>query len=247
MIVDHQRRFMQVLLDAEPPAEALEKLGGLPERWLTYRHMVRRRMQGMIKSGLPRTVTALGDARYQATYDAWLDEAPPRTRFIREIVPAFADFAIPRWNADKDVPRWVIELGRLEAAKWEVGYIDVPWPEEPGEFTFEKMAVMNPTLRQLRFDHPVQKELEAGQTKYTPKATAVMIYRKSEDDRLYTWVPNALSADLVDGWLAGAETVADVVKRVCAKHDTAITEKFIESLGGMLADFIEQGIVLGGK
>lgn len=247
MIVDHQRHFMQVMLSAEPPAEALEKLGGQPERWLTYRDMVRRRMRGMIRAGLSRTTAAIGEPAYEATYEAWLDDAPPRTRYIREIVPAFAAFAIPRWVADEEVPGWVVDLARLEAAKWEVGYIDVEWPEAPGDFAFEKVAVMNPTLRQLRLDHPVQKKLDEGETAYAPKATAVMVYRKQEDDRIYTWFPNALSADLVDGWLAGDAPVTEVVKRVCADHDTAITEEFIESLGGMLAEFIEQGMVLGAR
>jgi hypothetical protein len=246
MIVDHQRRFFGVLLSAEPSEDDLAKLGGQPERWLLYRDMIRKRMRNMIKSGLPRTVEALGADRYLTSYDAWLAEAAPRARYIREIIQEFAEFAIPRWAADDSGPKWLPELARFESTWWHVGYENVVWPSSVGEFAFEKRAVMNPTLRLMRFGHRVHEKLSEGETEYPAKNCAVVVYRRPDNDRIFSWVPNALSADLIEGWLKGDEIVADVVKRVCEARDVTIDQKFIESLGTMLADFIERSIVLGG-
>jgi len=246
MIVDHQRRFMSVLLAAEPSEDDLKKLGGLRERWLLYRDMVRKRMRNMIKAALPRTVAALGQEKYVALYDAWLDEVAPRTRYIREIVPAFAEFAIPRLNADKDAPRWLGELARYESTWWLVGYDDALWPDEVEEFAFETRPVMNPTLRVLRFEHRVHEKLPEGETDYPVKPHGVVLYRNRDTDKIFAWVPNALSTDLIEGWAEGKDSVADVVKRVCEAREVPIDPKFIESLGTMLADFIQRTMILGG-
>jgi hypothetical protein len=247
MLVDYERDFVSILFDAEPSERAIERLGGLRERWLLYRDMVRSRMQKMIENGLPRTVKALGDERYGAMYAQWLAESPPRTRYIREIVPAFVAFATPRWNADESVPRWAIELAEYESTRWVVGQEHVEWPSDVSEFTFEKIAVMNPTLRLLRFEHRVSDPLPEGATDYERKKTAVIVYRRPDNDRIGAWIPNALSADLVEGWLREDASVAEVVKRVCAEKCAPIDENLVESLGTMLAGFLEKGIVLGGR
>ncbi len=247
MIVDHQRTFMNVLLSAEPSESDLEKLGGLRERWLLYRDMIRKRMRNMIAVGLKRSVGAIGEARYHQLYDAWLDEGQTRTRYIREIVPMFADFAVPRLEADPKVPRWAIELLRYEATRWLVGYEDIAFPEEVADFAFEKAPVMNPTLRLLRFEHRVHQQLEEGATQYAPSKCAVAVYRSRDDDKIYSWVPNPLSADLLEAFLAGDEPVTTVVQRVCGARGVLIDEKFIESLGTMFADLISRTMVLGSR
>ncbi len=247
MIIDHQRRFMNVLLSAEPSDDDLRELGGLKERWLLYRDMIRKRMRNMIAVGLKRTVAALGEERYHALYDAWLDEGAPRTRYIREIVPLFAEASIPRLEADEDVPRWAAELMRYEATRWLVGYEDVAFPEDYEEFAFEKTAVLNPTIRLLRFDHRVHRPLSEGETEYAQAPCAVAVYRNRVDDKIYSWAPNPLSADLLEGFLAGDAPVTEVVKKACEARGVAIDAKFIESLGTMFADLISRTMVLGSR
>jgi hypothetical protein len=238
---------MSVLLAAEPSEDDLRELGGLRERWLLYRDMIRKRMRGMIASGLPRSVEALGKARYGAHYDAWLDEAAPRTRYIREIVPAFADFLLPRLAADGKLPRWLPELVRYEATWWRVGYADAAWPTDASELSFEKRPLLNPTATLLRFEHRVHEKLPEGETDYPPSPTAALVYRNRDDDKIYTWVPNPLSADLIDAFIAGEESLTDVVKRVCAARDVSIDAKFVESLGTMLADLVSRTVILGSR
>jgi hypothetical protein len=236
---------MNVLLSAEPSESDLEKLGGVRERWLLYRDMIRKRMRKMIAVGLGRSVAALGEERYHALYDAWLDAGETRTRYIREIVPMFAEFAVPRLNADKDVPRWAVELVQYEAARWLVGYEDVAFPEDVGEFAFEKVPVLNPTLRLLHFEHRIHEPLEEGAPEYPHSPCAVAVYRNRDDDKIYRWVPNALTADLLEGFLEGEEPVTEVVKRVCEARAVPIDAKFIESLGATFAKLITRTMVLG--
>lgn len=247
MIVDHQRRFMNVLLSAEPSEDDLSRLGGLRERWLLYRDMVRKRMRNMIRVALRRSVDAIGEGRYVELYDAWLAEEAPRTRYIREIVPAFTEHALPRLGADPKVPRWALELMKYETARWLVGYEDAAPPAEVSDFDFEKTPVMNPTLRLLRLAHRVHEPLNEGETDYADSACAIAVYRNRDDDKIYTWVPNALSADLIEGFLASDAPVTDVVRRVCEARGVSIDPKFVESLGSMFADMISRTMVLGSR
>jgi hypothetical protein len=247
MIVDHQRRFMSVILSAEPSEDDLRELGGLRERWLLYRDMVRKRMRNMIASGLPRSVALLGTEAYGAHYDAWLDEVAPRTRYIREIVPAFADHVVPRLARDPNVPRFIPELVRYEATWWRAAYDDSPWPTDVEELAFEKRPVLNPTVALLRFEHRVHEKLREGETDYAPSPVAILVYRNRDDDKIYTWVPSALCADLVEGFLHGEVSLTDVAKRISEARGVAIDAKFVENLGTMLADLVTRTVLLGSR
>jgi hypothetical protein len=58
---------------------------------------------------------------------------------------------------------------------------------------------------------------------------------------------NPLAADLLQAWRRGEDTVAESVQRVAAAHGTEIGPAFIEKLSALMADFITQGILLGGR
>jgi hypothetical protein len=243
-LADTQRAFSRVLL-ARSPAEAdLSSLGGMRERWLLYRDMVRTRMRKMIATGIPRTVTALGEDAYGDLYDGWLDEAQPRTRYIREIVPAFVAFAIPR--IERDARGFLADLARFESARWEVGYLDVSVPVDLAELSFEHPVTLNPTLRLLRLSHAVHAEPDPAGA-YEAKPTTLLVYRRLDDDKTAWWSPTPVYADIVEGLLAGTASITDVVKAAAEKHSVAIDPPFVETLGSTLAMLVERTVILGGR
>jgi hypothetical protein len=243
MLVDTERRFIRICFTREPREDDLAALGGIRDRWLLYRHMVRARLRTMIESALKRTVPALGEGAWHGWFDRWLDEAPPRTRYIREIVPELVAYCLPRWESDTTIPAWVPELARLEAARWEVGYADAPLPVA-GELSFEKTAVLTPHVRVLRASHAVHRT----QASYEPEPGAVhlVVYRRP-DDRTAVWAVDDFTAALVEGLAPGNRNVTDTVKAAAAELDIPIDEKLVQRIGAVLAELVSRGILLGAR
>lgn len=241
MLIDVERRFVRVCFAKEPREDDLTALGGMRDRWLVYRHMVRARLRGMIANALVRTVAALGEEAWNAWFDRWLDEAPPRTRYIREIVPELLDYCLPRWERDPSVPPWMIELAKLEVTRWEVGYTDAE-PPEAGELAFEKVPVLSPAVHVLRFAHPVHEKHET----YAENPTWLCVYRRA-DDKTAVWAIDAFTAGILESFAAGDRTITDTVKSVAAQLEIPLDEKLVQRIGTVLAELVQRGILLGAR
>lgn len=239
-LIPRQQAVARVCFAAEPSSQDLEALGA-PERWLLYRTMVRDRLRDMISAGLPRTIALVGKPAFHDAFDRWLDRAPPRTRYIREILPAFVSFSLPSWTTDDTRP-WTADLARYETARWEVWYQEDP-PRETVEFSFDRRPAVNPALRVVRLGHPVHDErtLDAP---YPAEPVQLALYRTPEH-RVDIWVLNAMAADLLEAWQAGDRTVTETVRGVAERRGIQLGPSFVEKLSEMIAQFLQKGILLG--
>lgn len=80
-----QRALARVCLAAALPDVALALLEGDTARWRVYRDLVRNRLWAALVEALPRTLAAAGAERFGGWFTRFLDEAPPRTRYLREL------------------------------------------------------------------------------------------------------------------------------------------------------------------
>lgn len=235
-----QAAFARLCFSFEPSEEDLKALGALRDRWLLYRDMVRSRLRRMLNAGIPRTVAALGEAEYGAWFDRWLAERPPGTRYIREIVPEFVAFALPRWGQ----PAWVDDLLRFETARWEVGYLDAPAPSVT-DFAFENAPVPNPALRRLRLRHRVHEAKKPGPNGYEKVATCLCVFRRPSTDRIATWVLTERAMDWMDAFCDGEGPTTARIQKVAAARGETIDPTYVEALGATVADFLENELLLG--
>ena len=97
-----QQAFARICFDPSPSPDDLALLHDADERWLLYRDMVRSRLIGMVRSGLPRSSELLGDTRLEASVASWLAGGGPRSRFIRQIVDEIVEHALPTWSEGKE-------------------------------------------------------------------------------------------------------------------------------------------------
>jgi hypothetical protein len=244
VLTEHERNFTRVCFAQSPPEDALEALGARRDRWLLYRDMVRARLRRMIEAGLPRTVEALGRPAYGKWYDRFLDEAPPRSRYIREVVPEFVAHVKPRWKEDSTIPAWVCDLAEYELAKWEAGWVEGE-VIDAGELTFEKIPVVNPTLRTLQLRHRVHEKLPLG-ADYPEQPVILGVFRR-EDDKVSTWVLTERTLWLLQELTRGELTTTEAAKKMAAERGLAIDEKFATMIGSTLADLLESGMLLGAR
>ncbi|MGE0784129.1 MAG: putative DNA-binding domain-containing protein [Sandaracinaceae bacterium] len=237
-----QRAFTRICFDREPSDADFAVLHDDRERWMLYRGMVRRRLLGMLRQGLPKTAALLGP-RFDDASVAYLAEHAPKTRFIREIVHELVEHALPRWREDPSLPAHLTDLVRYEDTKWRVGARE--WPATPAlseELDFEGRAVMNPTALDVGLDHRVDKDAMApARLRETHRA---IVYRKPGSGRIHTYVLNRIGAELYDAWRAEPSFAAGA-RAVLTANAREPDARFIDGMAQILAEMVEHSIVLG--
>ncbi|MCA9576978.1 MAG: DNA-binding domain-containing protein [Polyangiales bacterium] len=233
----YQEAALRVFFDPSPSEDDLTALGS-PERFRIYRNMVRHRLDKVVRAALPRTLRALGDDATAALLTEFFAEAPPRTRWFREVPEHFGAFALARFS--DDLPAHVPELCRFELARWTVQHLESEPAAPVVPLSFELPPATTPALRRLRVQHRVDRR---GDTP-TPEPANLAVYRRL-DDRPSTWVLNDIAAALLDAFVDGEGTLAERVQAVTKARDVAIDETFLERLSALLADFVERGVLLG--
>ena len=233
-LADYQAAVTRVCFDAEPRPADLAQLGH-ESRWLTYRSMVRARIERIMRTALPKSVHQLA-ATFDTLFAGWLAEESPRSPLYRELPLAFARYLEKRVEEPA-----LKERLRYEATCWRLRSAAVATPEID-ELSFEAPIVMNPAMELLAFEHRVHVKGEA-----TADPTHLLVYRAA-DFRVVTLEMNALGFALVQGWCADDErTLAESVKHTLASLGEESGPRFIDSLGTMLADYLERGVVLGSR
>ncbi len=246
-LVEVQRAFTRLCMDATPAEADLALLHAPRERWLLYRRMVRARLFAMVRSGLPRTVETLGKARFDAAMRDYLAAGGVRSRFIRDVVNELAEHALPGWEADPALPPHLGDLVRYEATKWAVGSVeDTATEPTADELDFEGVPVHNPTIRattiRFRVDRTDERRDEPLDAPHR-----VLLYRRPDDARVHGYVLDPKASALYDAWCAPDRSFADGVRAVLAERGQAPEPTFVESMAGLLAGLVERSIILGSR
>lgn len=242
-LAEVQAAITRVCFDDEPRAEDLALLEGDAERWRLYRRMVRHRLIDMMRAGLPRAAELLGPERFHGSASRYLAEGGPRTRFIREVVHELVEHASPRWALDPSLPPHFAELVRYEEAKWRVASMPAEVPEA-GELDFEAPMVWNPVLVSVPLRHRVDKDAAAPVQLEQPHVA--LVYRKPGQPNVFTYVVNDVGSRLVAAWRGGLSG-ADGARAVLAELGRPADARFVEGMASVLADLVEQRIVLGSR
>lgn len=242
-LAETQRAFTRICFDEEPRPEDLALLHSPDAGWLLYRGMVRGRLFGMMRTGLPRTAELLGDERFDAAMSSYLAESGPHTRFIRNVVHELVDHALAGWQQNADLPKYLSDLVRYEAAKWKVASLE--WdaaPQLTEELDFEGIPVWNPTIQTVQVEHRVDKECVELEEPHL-----LIVYRKAESPRIFTYVLNAVASELFEAWQIPDRSCADGVRAMLASSERGPDARFIDGMAGVLAGLVEETVVLGSR
>lgn len=244
-LIDLQRSVVEVCFGLEPRAEQLAALGN--ERiFRIYRDAIRKRLRAELGVAFKRTFATAGEAAVERAFAHFLDDSPPRTRFFHAVVGSFAQSAVPFFEREPGLPSHVADLCAYEAALWAVADLPDSLSEQVLEFGFDKQAVLAPALRLLALRHAVHvtPEPELG---YAPGAYYLCVHRRPEEKRARPWTLNAVSFELMQRFVTDGTTVAEAVQQVAALRGIAVDQNFLDGLCTVLADFIERGVILGGR
>lgn len=242
----YEDALARVCLAEAPAAADLAALGGAPERWLLYRRMVRNRFGDFIAAALPRTRAALGAARFEACVAAFLASAPPSTRYLREVSPAFVRYLETARPPAVAEPAWALDLARYEAARAEAAYLPADADDAAiTEFELERVPALTPVHRLVRVGWDVDRPTpDAG---HAPEPRALLVYREPATDRVATLALSPTAAALVEHMARGDRTTTACIERVVAAHGGAPDPAFLESVATLLADLLDRGVLLGAR
>lgn len=238
------RALRRVCFAPEPDPADLARLG--EGRWSLYRNLVRSRIVGALAEALPRTVDAAGAERFNRWVARWLDESPPRTRYVRELMPQFVGW-LDRLG-EGDLPACFDDLLRYEVALHAVGLAADPSPDSlrAAPFEMHRPARFHPVLRRLDLQWPVharrcEADADAGES-----PSAVLVYRDARRFHAETLALSPVAARVLDAMREGG-AVTDAVQRALAAEELHASAAFVESFADLLADLMERGVLLGAE
>lgn len=240
---DTQRTLARVCLAPAPDDRDVAALGDRPARWHLYRALVRNRLLEVLGDALPGTRRALGDAGLASCAAAFLDRAPPTTRYVRELSIAFARFleahpaAVPTGAAP-----WAVDMARYEAAVMH-GHVALDPPDDPSvtEFDMALAPALCPAQRFLRVSWSVHRaEPATGEW-------ALLVHRAPVTDAVETLELTPIAADIYERFTRGDRSVTACAEGALAARGAGADPVFVESFAGLLGDLIERGVILGGR
>lgn len=241
-LAERNAAITRLCMALEPADEDLDRAGDR-ERWLLYRSMVRTRLEEVCRTAFERGVPALGDERFLNLFARWLDAEGPRTAYFWHVPLEMMRFAMARLE-EEGIDAAVLELLRFEGTRWRTR--NEPFPDAPpaDALAFERPIVLNPTLVQLDVAYPVHE----GTPPFPAEPTRLLLFRAPRIEELCTWTLNPFAAALVERCRAVPdEALADAIRAVADARGSTMDAGLIDSLGELLAQFLEHGIVLGGR
>lgn len=228
-----------------PDHAALAEVG--PRRLLVYRSLVRTGLYDVVKAFLPRTAARLGDAGLSRAFDAWLHEAPPRSRVLRDVPGEFALWARGAWPADPDVPAELVDLARLEILESEVEAADDPPPPDElvPELRLDLPLVLSGALRIASFDHAVHELPRDEDDRSAPARTptTLLLYRDA-DEHVRTMTLSPLARAVLQRLLEG-RTVADAIPTGAAEAGETVDDALLGRISVLLTDLAEREVLRG--
>ncbi len=239
---DLKRRLARVCFDAAPSADDIAALGDDPARWMLYRAMVRGRFVDTFIEALPRFAAALGRERLTRAVDAWLAEAPPATRYVRELSIEFARFieAAPH-RLDGAAP-WALDAARYEAAVMRCHVALDASRDGVTDLDMALPAALSPAQRLVRASWSVHLDGEPA-----PGPLALVVYRAIGTDAIETLELTPVAADIYEAMTDGARSLTDCATSALARNDSAAGQLFIETFANFLGDLIDRGVLLGSR
>jgi hypothetical protein len=210
-----------------------------------YRTLVRRGLADILRFMLPRTAAHLG-AIWDREVARFLDEALPRSPYLRDAAFEFVARAAPRWAEDPEAPPHIVDLARFELLGFEVTNApDDPPIEAPAPLALDRRVALSSAARFVRFRFAVHALPEDESSLDPPAAepVALCMYRDAEhDNRTLALTPSA--AEIFSRLLAGA-TLGEAVSGAAEACGAALDEPFLRGAASLLEDFTARGIVRG--
>lgn len=219
--------------------------GGLA-RLGVYRKLVRHTLRDAVWMAIPRVMARLGVV-FDETFDRFLAERAPRTRYLRDVTVELLEWSIPQWRRDERVPAYIVDLARHESVQIEIGAM-------PAERVEVRDAALDPdrgvafiaASRVLRYAFAVHElaDDETDRTLPAERSTTLFVYRNPEHEVRYLEL-TPLAAAIIERLRGRGASLGDAIRDACTELSHPLDAAVLEGTARVLADLAERGALLG--
>ena len=231
-----------------------------PPRLALYRRLVRNNLTGVTFKMMPRTrarLNALGagqareahEARgaFDASFDAFLEEASPRTHYLRDVPAEFLAWVRPRWSR-ADVPPYAADLAAHELVEFAVAAAPVDATPPPlADVAIDRALVFSDAKRLVRYAFAVHllPPEEDDRSEPAARPTSLLAYRDAEHTvRFLDLTP--LAAAILERLFAG-DTLGAALAAACSAEGVQLDDAILADTARLLSDLGERGVLLGAR
>lgn len=225
-----------------------------PRRLAVYRSLVRNGLSAVVLRMLPRTrarMNAACQGRFDADFARFVEEAGPRTHYLRDVPAELVAWADPQWRSDPGVPAYLPDLASFELAYFAVSASEASAAPQAIEVTLDRALTFGGSARLLRFAWAVH-ELASGDERDgldepvdEPSRRDVQLLAYRDADHAVRWLElTPLAATIVERLLAG-EPLGSALVGACTSMGT-VAQAVLPDIARLLADLGERGVLVGG-
>lgn len=229
----------------EADAAALLAKGG--RRFLIYRRLVHNRLRAAAREFIPRAAARRGTEAFVADFAAFMAEHASRSPYLRDVPGEFVAWAVPRWAALPDVPRFLGDLARHELLEGEVRN-DPAGGESPTGKAVDLEAPLrfDGSCRLMHYDWAVHKLSYSTDDRSEPvcASTHLLVYRDADSKVRYleltVWATAVLEALLDE-----RNTVKAGLLAAAAQVGEPLDDDKLAKAAMLFADLADRSVLLG--
>jgi hypothetical protein len=232
----------------EIAAACLDAGGEKTGRLGLYRRLIQSNLAAVARRLLPRTAAHLDQAQengFLAWFARFLDEASPRTPYLRDVPVELVAWALPIWSQPGVVPAYILDLARYEIDRFQVEAAPrATAPVDLAEVSLTARLVFPSSRKLARYEHAVdQEEASEPLPPLRPGPTWMFLFR-DEDNAVHAMPLAHAMAAVLEQLLAGVP-LGEAVVRGAASAGIEPTEDMRLEVARLLADLGEKGGLLG--
>lgn len=243
-LAEYQRAFMRASLAREVTDEELFALGDR-DRVRMYRRMVRSRIEAMAQKAFRRTFEAVGPLRFAESFARFLDEAGPKSPYLRDVVADFGAYARSDEALLQGGPAYARDLLTFEHAKWSLAYRAAAMPRvgEGGvrEFDFEGVPVLNPVLARLVLDYTVHRDAVHDQR------TLLFVYRPPSLDQVRWYASEPFFFAVIERASERQQPFVTSVREAAEQSGRELHQELVAMLSESVVTALERGVLIGSR
>ena len=231
------------------PPDDVAAMMEAPRRLAIYRSLVQNGLSAVVVRMLPRTrarMNASCGGRFDADFARFVDEAGPRTHYLRDVPSELLAWAAPGWRADPSVPAYLADLASFEIAHFAVAASESNTSGSgAGEVALDRPLAFSPSSRVLRFRWAVHELPDDEEDREVPAGRPVQLLAYRDADHAVRWLELTPLASLILEKLKSDERLGPALTSACAALGTQPAD-VLGDVATLLADLGERGVVLGG-
>ncbi len=229
--------------------EDVDALLEAPRNLLVYRSLVRNGLSSVVFRILSGTRARLNAARagqFDADLASFLDQAGPRTHYLRDVPGEFFGWTEARWRSDPDLPSYLPDLASFELAHFGVATSESTHAVDAvEEVTLDRPLAFAESARLAHYEWAVH-ELSPEAPGEAPERRTVHLLGYRDAAHSVHWVELTPLASAVLALLISGEALGEAIRKACASHGATLDGER-EDIARLLSDLGRRGVFFGAK